>query len=156
MGFAAILACYETRLGYFVETSSRHLIFHGTVVLLAALLYGAPYAKAIKAGATAQVVNSWRVAHQSLCLGAILMFSVAAILPSLSVSLVLKWLIVVALVTSSYAFTIATPLAALTQNRGLASGGQGWARLVYWANITGAWTSLAAAVMLVAVAGLSL
>jgi hypothetical protein len=141
---------------YFLETSSRHLIFHGTVVLLAALLYGAPYAKAIKSGATVQVVNSWRVAHQSLCLGAVLMFSVAAILPFLSVSAALKSLIVVALVASSYAFTIATPLAAITQDRGLASGGQGLARLVYWGNITGAWTSLVAAGALVVAAGMSL
>ena len=66
------------------------------------------------------------------------MFSVDAILPFLSVSAALKWLIVVVLVTSSDAYTFATLLAAITQDRGLASGGQGWAQLVYWGNITGA------------------
>ncbi len=66
------------------------------------------------------------------------MFSVDAILPFLSVSAALKWLIVVVLVTSSDAYTIATLLAAITQDRGLASRGQGWAQLVYWGNITGA------------------
>lgn len=121
-----------------------------------ALLYGAPYAKAIKLGATAQVVNSWRVAHQSLCLGAILMFSVAAILPVLSAPLIMKWLIASTLITSGYAFTIATPLAAITQDRGLVSGGQGWARLVYWGNIIGAGTSLVAASSLVVAAAMSL
>lgn len=139
-----------------LELSSRHLIFHGTLVLLIALLYGAPYAKAIKSGAPAQVVNSWRVAHQSLCLGAILMFSVAAILPYLSAPLTLKWLIAATLIMSSYAFTIATPLAAITQDRGLISGSQGWARLVYWGNLVGAWTSLVAASSLVFAAAISL
>ena len=121
-----------------------------------ALLYGAPYAKAIKSGASAQVVNSWRVAHQSLCLGAILMFSVAAILPVLSAPLIMKWLIASTLITSGYAFTIATPLAAITQDRGLVSGSQGWARLVYWGNIIGAGTSLVAASSLVVAAAMSL
>ena len=143
-------------MGLILEASSRHLIFHGAEVLLAALLYGAPYANAIKSGSAAQVVNSWRVAHQSLCLGAILMFSVAAVLPFLSVSVSLKWLIVISFITSCYAFTIATPLAAITQDRGLAKGGQGWARLVYGGNITGAWTSLLGAAALLVAAGLSL
>jgi hypothetical protein len=70
-----------------LEASSRHLIFHGAVVLLAALLYGAPDAKAIKSESAAQVVNSWRVAHLSLCLGAILMFSGAAVMPFLTAKL---------------------------------------------------------------------
>jgi hypothetical protein len=139
-----------------LETSSSHLIFHGALVLLSALLYGVPYAKAIKSGASAQVVNSWRVAHQSLCLGAVLMFSVAAVLPSLSTPLALKWLIAAALIISSYAFAIATPLAAITQDRGLAAGGQGWARVVYWGNLTGAWTSLVAASAFLVAAGMSL
>lgn len=125
-------------------------------MLLIALLYGAPYAKAIKSGASAQVVNSWRVAHQSLCLGAVLMFSVAAVLPFLSTPLALKWLIAAALIISSYAFAIATPMAAITQDRGLAAGGQGWARVVYWGNLTGAWTSLVAASAFLVAAGMSL
>lgn len=139
-----------------METASRHLIFHGALVLLMALLYGAPYARAIKSGAKAQVVNSWRVAHQSITLGALLMFSIAAILPTLLVPLGLKWLIAVSLIASAYAFVIATPLAAITQDRGLASGSQGWARLVYWGNITGAWTSFVAAISLVIAAAMSL
>ena len=139
-----------------METASHHLIFHGALVLLVALLYGAPYARAIKSGASAQVVNSWRVAHQSITLGALLMFSIAAILPTLLIPLGLKWLIAVSLIASAYAFVIATPLAAITQDRGLASGGRGLARLVYWGNITGAWTSLVAAISLVIAATMSL
>ena len=84
------------------------------------------------------------------------MFSVAALLPFLTVSVSLKWLIVVSFITSSYAFAIATRLAAITQDRGLAKGGQGWVRLVYWGNITGAWTSLLGAGALLVAAGRSL
>jgi hypothetical protein len=43
-------------------------------------------------------------------MGAVLMFSIAAILPFLSVSAALKWLIVFAWVASSYAITIVPTL----------------------------------------------
>lgn len=139
-----------------MDLSSRHLIFHASIILLTGLLYGAPYARVIKRGAPAQVVNSWRVAHLSIPLGATLMFAIAAVLPSLAVSAVFKWGIVVALLLSSYAFCIATPLAAITRDRGLAIGGTGWARLVYLGNMVGAGASLLAAVLLVGASFVSL
>jgi hypothetical protein len=37
-----------------MQTSLRHLAFHGSVVLLFGLLLGGPYARAIKRGAPAQ------------------------------------------------------------------------------------------------------
>jgi hypothetical protein len=119
------------------------------MVLLVGLIYGAPYARAIKRGAPAQVVNSWRVAHLSIPLGATLMFAIAAVLPSLAVNAVFKWGIVAALLLSSYAFCVATPLAAITRDRGLAAGGKGLARLVYLGNMVGAGSSLLAGVLLV-------
>ena len=63
-----------------MPTSARHLIFHAAVVLLFGLLLGAPYARAIKRGAAAHVVNSWRVAHLSLPIGATLMLATAPVL----------------------------------------------------------------------------
>jgi hypothetical protein len=132
-----------------MELSARHLAFHAAVILLIGLLYGAPYARSIKRGAPAQVINSWRVAHLSIPLGAALMFGVAAVLPSFAVNTAIKWSIVGALLASSYAFCISTPLAAITGNRGLASGDKGLARLVYLGNIVGAGSSLVAAVLLV-------
>lgn len=132
-----------------MESSSRHLVFHASIVLLLGLLYGAPYARAIKCNAPAHIVNSWRVAHLSLPIGATLMFAVAALLPSFLVGAQIKWLIAITLIVSSYAFCISTPLAAITGHRGLAAGAKGWARLVYVGNMLGAWSSLAAAVLLV-------
>lgn len=127
---------------------SRHLIFHGAIVLLFGLLLGAPYARAIKAGAATHIVNAWRVAHLSLPMGATLMFAVAALLPSLLVATQVKWTIAVALIGSAYGFCVSTPLAAVTGQRGLSSGGVGLGKLVYLGNMVGAWGSVVASVTL--------
>jgi hypothetical protein len=139
-----------------MNSASVHLAFHGTVVLLFALLLGAPYARAIKSEAPAQVVNSWRVAHQSLSLGAALMFAVAAVLPILASSQVMAWSVALCFIVSSYAFCVATPLAALTRDRGLSSDARGLARLVYWGNMLGASSSLVGAFILMLAGGASL
>lgn len=65
-----------------IESSARHLAFHGSVVLLFGLLCGGPYARAIKRAAPAHIVHAWRVAHASLPIGAILMIAVSAVLSS--------------------------------------------------------------------------
>ena len=129
-----------------MDSSSRHLLFHGAIVLLFGLLLGAPYARAIKREAAAHIVNSWRVAHLSLPIGAILMFAVAAVLPALAVAAAIKWVIALALIVSSYGFCVATPLAAITGQRGLSSGGTGLGKLGYIGNVVGAWASVIAAV----------
>lgn len=128
---------------------SAQLVLHGSIVLLASLLFGASYARAIKRQAEAQVVNSWRVAHQSLSIGALLLFAMAYVLPLLGIADVFKWMIAGLFVASGHAFTVATPLAAITKDRGLAAGGHGLARWVYVGNITGAATSLVACGILV-------
>lgn len=139
-----------------METSARHLVFHAAIVLLIGLLYGVPYARAIKRNAPAHVVNSWRVAHQSIPLGATLMFAAAAILPILTVNSIFKWAIAGSLVVSSYAFCVSTSLAAITEHRGLQRGATGLPGLVYWGNMIGAVSSLLAAALLVSAAFLSL
>jgi hypothetical protein len=84
------------------------------------------------------------------------MFSVAAVLPTLAKSQLLAWSVSLCLIVSSYAFCAATPLAAITKNRGLASGATGLARLVYWGNVVGAVSSLVGALILLLSAGASL
>ena len=139
-----------------MSQASHHLAFHGTIVLLFALLLGVPYARAIKSNAPAQATNSWRVAHQSLSLGAVLMFSVAAVLPTVAKSQALAWSVALCFIVSSYAFCVATPLAAITEDRGLSSGAKGRARLVYIGNMIGAASSLIGAIILAFSAGYSL
>ncbi len=139
-----------------MDPSSRHLVFHGAVVLFFGLLLGAPYARAIKRKAAPHVINSWRVAHLSLPIGATLMFAVAALLPSFAVSTGVTRAIAVALIVSSYGFCISTPLAAITGERGLSAGGIGLGRLVYLGNVIGAIASLCASVTLLYAAFVSL
>lgn len=136
-------------------SASRHLAFHGALVLLFGLLLGAPYARAIKRQAAPQVVNAWRVAHLSLPLGATLMLAVAAWMAMALPPVPLAWTLAVALTVSAYGFCVSTPLAALTGHRGL-SAGTGWARPVYWGNLLGAVASLVGAVALLMATGLAL
>jgi hypothetical protein len=131
-----------------MDSSSRHLAFHGAIVLLFGLLLGAPYARAIKRGDAAHIVNSWRVAHLSLPIGAVLMLAVAALLPALVVSAPVQWIIAVALIVSAYGFCLSTPLAAITGQRGLEAGGSGLGRWVYIGNMVGAGASSVAAIAL--------
>lgn len=139
-----------------MHASSRHLAFHAAVVLLFGLLLGAPYARAIKHNAAEHIVNSWRVAHLSLPIGATLMFAIAALLPEFTVPAPVSWAIAIALIVSSYAFCISTPVAAITGHRGLSPGGIGLRRLAYIGNIVGAWSSLVAAAVLLYAAFVSL
>ena len=131
-----------------MNTASRQLVFHGAIVLLFGLLLGAPYARAIKRKAAEHVINSWRVAHLSLPIGVTLMLAVAALLPSFAISATMSWSIAIALIVSSYAFCISTPLAAITGDRGLSPRSTGLARLVFIGNMIGAWTSIVSAVLL--------
>ncbi|MGJ7503945.1 hypothetical protein ACSFBF_26545 [Variovorax sp. ZT5P49] len=140
-----------------MHPAARHLVFHGAIVLLFGLLLGAPYAKAIKREAAAHIVNSWRVAHLSLPIGATLMLATAAVLPWLTVPAWMLWLIAVALIVSAYGFCVSTPLAAISGQRGLSSEGTaGWGRLVYLGNMVGAVASIVAAVALLIAAFLTL
>jgi len=132
-----------------MEASARHLVFHGAIVLLVGLLCGGPYARAINRKAPAHIVQSWRVAHSSLPIGAILMFAVAALLSSWAVSDGVKWAISVALIVSSYAFCVSLPLAAVVGHRGLTSEGPFSAKVVFVGNVAGAWLSGAACLAII-------
>ena len=139
-----------------METSARHLAFHGAIVLLVGLVCGAPYARALNREAPPSVVHAWRVAHASLPIAAILMFAIAALLPSLAVASSIRWLIAGALVVSSYAFCISLPLAAAVGHRGLSSRGPASAKVVFAANLVGAWASVLATLALIYAAFASL
>jgi hypothetical protein len=132
-----------------MDPSAHHLAFHGSIVLLFGLLCGAPYGRAINGNAPAHIVHSWRVAHASLPIGAILMFAVAALLSSFAVVTQVKWFITIALMVSAYAFCFSLPLAAMTGHRGLSSGGTFAAKLIFLGNMLGSLASLAASVALV-------
>ena len=132
-----------------MEPSARYLVFHGTIILLIGLICGAPYGRAINAGAATHIVHSWRVAHQSLPIGAILMLAVAPLLGSFAVAGQIKQLIATLLIVSGYSFCVALPLGAMVGERGLSPRGPLRAKAVFLGNVLGAVTSLLASLALV-------
>ena len=130
-------------------TLTKQLIFHGSVILLAGLLCGAPSGRAIVRGKSAAVVQAWRLAHLSLPIGAILLFAISAVAQHLQMSGFLLTLMVWAFIVSGYAFTVALPLGAHYGHRGLTSGPPFLNRVVYLGNIVGAIGSLLGALLLV-------
>jgi len=129
-----------------MSPTTQHLIFHGAVVLVYALLCGAPYGRAINQGATTRKIEAWRLAHSSLAIGAILMLVVAVVLPLLAVGEPVKWFIALSFIVSSYAFCVSLTLGLLLGYRGLSSEGPLSAKLVYFGNIVGAGGALLGAV----------
>ena len=117
------------------------LIFHGSVILLAGLLCGAPMGRSINAGKTDDVVRGWRVAHSGLIIGALLLFCVALLLPIVTLSDLYDRLMAGTFVVSAYGFLIALPLGAAIRQRGLSST-RGAGQIVYVGNATGAIGSL--------------
>lgn len=126
-----------------MDPSSRHLVFHGAIVLLFGLLLGGPYGRAINRKAAEHVVRAWRVAHASLPIGALVMLAVGALLSSTPASDAIKWLVAVSLIVSSYAFCVSLPLAAMVGQRGLSAEGPFSAKVVYAGNVLGALTAVA-------------
>ena len=129
-----------------MNPTTLHLIFHGTVVLVYALLCGAPCGRAINRGATTRTIEAWRLAHSSLTIGAILMLVVALALPLLAITAPVRWFIALSFIVSSYAFCVSLTLGPILGHRGLSSDGQGATKLVYFGNIVGAGGALFGAV----------
>ena len=131
-----------------MEEPARHLLFHGAIILLLALLAGLPYGRAILKKEADSTIFAWRVAHSALAIGAILMFALVPILSQLNVEQEIMWYIAVLFIVSGYAFSFALYLGPIVGHRGLAYGGSLPAKLVYFGNSTGAFTSLLGAFIL--------
>lgn len=115
-----------------------YLVLNATIFMMIGLLCGVPYTKAIKSNAPEAVLWAWRVAHASIPLGAILMWSLAALVPHLGLELKLQWAIAGTLILSGWGFCIALPLGPIVHYRGLAPGSTLGANIVYIGNVIGA------------------
>ena len=135
---------------------ARQLIFHGSVVLLIGLFAGFPYARVILKKRADNIIHAWRVAHQSLPIGAILLFALASFIALLDASNAFKWALSILFIVSAYAFAFALILGPIVGQRGLTSCGPMSAKLVYSGNIVGVITSLIGALLLVYSAWVSL
>jgi hypothetical protein len=131
-----------------MEASAKHLLFHGAVILLIALLAGIPYAKSILKKEADNIIFAWRVAHSALTMGAILMFSLVPILSLLEASVSVKRIIALLFIISAYSFSFALYLGPITGYRGLENDEPFLAKLVYFGNYLGVITSLLGALIL--------
>jgi hypothetical protein len=62
-----------------MDSQARHLVFHSALVLVAGLLVGVPYGRAVRRNASEHVLKAWRLAHDTLTVGPILGLAIAAI-----------------------------------------------------------------------------
>jgi len=127
---------------------AKHLLFHGIIILLFALIAGFPYAKSILKKEAANIVFAWRVAHSALTMGSMLLLLVAVILSLININITLMWGISLLFIISGYAFLVALYLSPISGHRGLLFKGNYLAKLVYLANALGAATSFVGTVVL--------
>jgi len=121
-----------------VELASKHLFFHGSVVLLAGLLSGIPMGTAIINNRGEDTVRAWRVSHSGLAMVGIMMLAIAATIPHLRTGDLTRWVMVWSYVISGYAFTVALLLGAWKGHRGLSPRPPFLNRIVYGGNMIGA------------------
>lgn len=139
-----------------MEESARYLMFHAVIMLLAGLLAGIPYGKAILGKANQRLIDAWRVAHAALPIGAILLLVISVSFSALNVDIILKWVIAVLFIISAYGFMLALLLGPVVGHRGLSSSGPITAKVVYSGNLLGAITSLLGTVILLYASWLNL
>lgn len=101
-----------------MDTQARYLIFHSALVLVAGLLVGVPYGRAVHRNAPEHVLKAWRLAHDTLTVGPILGLAIAAVLSSLSVSAPIKSWLAWTWVVSNYGFCVSLPLSGMVGQRG--------------------------------------
>ncbi len=139
-----------------MEESARYLMFHAILMLLAGLLAGIPYGRAINKNVDERKIDAWRVAHAALPIGAILMLVISVAFASLNVPVNLKWGVSILFIVSAYCFMLALLLGPVVGYRGLSPSGPLAARIVYSGNVLGAITSLFGTLALLYAAWLNL
>ncbi|PHQ82269.1 MAG: hypothetical protein COB66_00600 [Coxiella sp. (in: Bacteria)] len=125
-----------------MEQSARYLVFNGIIMLLAGLLAGIPYGTAITKKSDRRLIEAWRVTHLSLPVGATLMLAIAALFPSLVITVSFKWWIAILYIVSAYGFMLSMLLGPPLGHRGLSPKGSPLAKLVYTGNMIGSVFSL--------------
>jgi hypothetical protein len=117
---------------------ANQLVLHGSVILLAGLLCGAPLGSAVVRRKSEEAVRAWRVAHSSLVMGGVLLLALSSVVARLHLSAFTLALLVWAFVASSYVFAVVLPTAAYFGHRGLSSTPPPMNRVLYFGNIVGA------------------
>jgi hypothetical protein len=139
-----------------MDIQARYLVFNSALVLLAGLLVGVPYGRAVHRNAPDQVIRAWRLAHDTLTLGPTLGLAIAAILSSLSVGAPVKSWLAWTWVVSNYGFCFSLPLAAMVSQRGHTLDKPLANQLVFAGNMVGLSASSVGTVVLLYAAYVSL
>ena len=101
------------------ERYQRRLVFHGAIILLIGSLCGFPQLRAISGGAPEAAVHAWRVAHDALVAGGIMVIAIAAALRYVTLGPRGGAWLVGALLALAYGAVVGLALPALTGLRGL-------------------------------------
>jgi hypothetical protein len=125
-----------------MKRAQRQILLHGLIVVLVGLLCGVPYGRAITQGWGEEAVRAWRLAHFSLVLGGIWLLVVAAVSHLLVLGRRGITVLVAAVVTSGYAFTVALVVGAIGGQRGLEATGPALNRVAFAGNIVASIASL--------------
>ena len=139
-----------------MDIQARYLIFHSALVLLAGLLVGVPYGRAVHRNAPDQILRAWRLAHDTLTVGPILALAIAAVLSSLSVGAPIKSWLAWTWVVANYGFCFSLPLAATMGQRGHTLDKPLSNQLVFVGNMVGLAASSAGTLLLLYAAYISL
>jgi hypothetical protein len=105
------------------EQDPRRLVFHGAIVLLAGALCGLPEGAAVGRGAPETEIHAWRVAHDALVAGGIMLIAIGAALRYLILGERTASLLMGALLTLAYGAVVGLGLGALAGVQGLAPTG---------------------------------
>jgi hypothetical protein len=139
-----------------MDPQARYLVFHSALVLVAGLLVGVPYGRAVHRNAPDHVLKAWRLAHDTLTVGPILGLAIAAVLSSLSVGAPIKSWLAWTWTISNYGFCVSLPLAAIVGQRGHTLDKPMSNQLVFVGNMVGLGASAVGTVVLLYAAFVSL
>jgi hypothetical protein len=145
-----------TLIGCGVDPQARYLVLNSVLVLLAGLLVGVPYGRAVHRNAPEQVLKAWRLAHDTLTVGPTLALAIAAVLSSLSVGVSIKSWLAWTWAVSNYGFCFSLPLAAVVGQRGHTFAKPLSNQLVFVGNMIGLGASAVGTVVLLYAAYVSL
>ena len=105
------------------DEHQRRLVFHGAIVLLIGGLCGLPEAAEVRRDAPEAVVHAWRVAHDALVAGGIMLIAIGAALRSIVLSPSGAAWLVGALIAVAYGAVVGLGLQAVAGVHGLAPTG---------------------------------
>lgn len=123
-----------------MEQNTIYLAFNGVLVLIASLVSGRWFSKAIKSGGNDV---AWRVVHSGGSMGGIMLIAFSSLIPLLVLPKLGSTLFVWFTISGTWFFIIAMTSAAITGERGLKSGGSLTNQGIYYTYMLGAVFTLA-------------